>query len=63
MGKGGNFAAQKKTTGGDITNYFEVIPSNYLQTLLWAEAERLTGVKLTVGLLHSLSWRTALLKY
>ncbi len=28
-------------TGDDSTNYFEIIPSNYLETLLWAEGERL----------------------
>ncbi|WP_230840527.1 M16 family metallopeptidase [Gloeobacter morelensis] len=28
-------------TSEDITNYFEVVPSNYLETLLWAEADRL----------------------
>jgi zinc protease len=29
------------TTGDDVTNYFESIPSNYLQSLLWAEGERM----------------------
>ena len=28
-------------TTDDLTVYYEVIPSNYLETLLWAEAERL----------------------
>ncbi len=32
------------STGGDITNYFEVVPSNHLQRLLWAEAERLSNL-------------------
>jgi len=32
------------STGDDVTNYFEVIPANYLQTLLWAEAERLSNL-------------------
>lgn len=32
------------STGDDITNYFEVVPSNHLQTLLWAEAERLSNL-------------------
>lgn len=32
------------STGDDVTNYFEVVPSNYLQTLLWAEAERLSNL-------------------
>jgi zinc protease len=29
------------STADDFTNYFEVVPSNYLETLLWAEAERM----------------------
>ncbi len=28
-------------TAEDLTNYYEVVPSNYLETLLWAEADRL----------------------
>ena len=28
-------------TAEDITNYYEVVPSNYLETLLWAEADRM----------------------
>jgi zinc protease len=28
-------------TADDMTVYFEVVPSNYLETLLWAEADRL----------------------
>jgi zinc protease len=31
-------------TGDDFTHYYEEIPSNYLQTLLWAEAERLSSL-------------------
>ena len=31
-------------TADDVTVYFEVVPSNYLETLLWAEAERLSGL-------------------
>jgi zinc protease len=31
-------------TAEDITNYYEVIPSNYLETLLWAEADRLASL-------------------
>ena len=31
-------------TNDDVTVYFEVVPSNYLQTLLWAEADRLAGL-------------------
>src|ERR687883_156144 len=29
------------TTRDDATEYYEVVPSNYLETLLWAEGERL----------------------
>ena len=29
------------STDDDYTNYFEVVPSNYLESLLWAEAERM----------------------
>lgn len=36
--------ANNASTGDDVTNYFEVIPANYLQTLLWAEAERLSNL-------------------
>lgn len=31
-------------TQDDVTVYWEVVPSNYLETLLWAEAERLSGL-------------------
>ena len=31
-------------TTEDITNYYEVIPSNHLERLLWAEADRLAGL-------------------
>ena len=29
------------STYDDFTNYYEVVPSNYLETLVWAEAERM----------------------
>lgn len=32
------------STFDDNTVYYEVVPSNYLETLLWAEADRLTGL-------------------
>jgi zinc protease len=32
------------STNDDFTNYFEVVPSNYLETLLWAEAERMQNL-------------------
>ena len=31
-------------TQDDVTVYYEVIPSNYIETLLWAEAERLSAL-------------------
>ena len=31
-------------TNDDVTVYHEVVPSNYLETLIWAEAERLSGL-------------------
>ena len=31
-------------TSDDVTVYYEVVPSNYLETLIWAEAERLSGL-------------------
>lgn len=31
-------------TNDDTTVYHEVVPSNYLETLLWAEADRLSGL-------------------
>ena len=37
--------ANNASTGDDVTNYFEVVPSNHLRTLLWAEADRLSSLK------------------
>lgn len=34
-------------TAEDITNYYEVVPSNHLETLLWAEADRLAALRIT----------------
>src|SRR6266513_4415069 len=31
-------------TNPDVTVYYEVVPSNYLETWLWAEADRLSGL-------------------
>ena len=31
-------------TQDDVTVYYEVVPSNYLETLIWAEADRLSGL-------------------
>lgn len=35
------------STRFDFTNYFEVLPSNKLETALWAEADRMKGLKIT----------------
>jgi zinc protease len=32
------------STSDDFTNYYEVVPSNYLETLLWAEADRMASL-------------------
>ncbi|MEO6393540.1 MAG: pitrilysin family protein [Pyrinomonadaceae bacterium] len=32
------------STYDDYTNYYELVPSNYLETLLWAEAERMANL-------------------
>jgi zinc protease len=35
------------STRFDFTNYFEVVPSNVLETILWAEADRMRGLAVT----------------
>ncbi|HET7564276.1 MAG TPA: pitrilysin family protein [Gemmatimonadaceae bacterium] len=35
------------STRFDFTNYFETVPSNVLQTMLWAEADRMRGLDIT----------------
>ncbi|MEP6848888.1 MAG: insulinase family protein, partial [Acidobacteriota bacterium] len=32
------------STSDDFTNYYEVVPSNYLETLIWAEADRMANL-------------------
>lgn len=32
------------STWDDFTNYYEVVPSNYLETLLWAESDRMANL-------------------
>ena len=34
------------TTRFDFTNYFEVVPAHKLETVLWAEADRMRGLKI-----------------
>src|SRR5438128_2316161 len=40
-------------TQDDVTVYYEVVPSNYLETLLWAEADRLSGLTVDAENFHS----------
>src|SRR5256886_4399933 len=40
-------------TADDATVYYEIVPSNYLETLLWAEAERLSGLTVDEANFHS----------
>ncbi len=40
-------------TEDDVTVYWEVVPSNYLETLLWAEADRLSGLTVDEENFHS----------
>ena len=40
-------------TEDDVTVYYEIIPSNYLETLLWAEADRLSGLTVDDESFHS----------
>ena len=35
------------STRFDFTNYFEIVPSNALETILWAEADRMRGLDIT----------------
>lgn len=35
------------STRFDFTNYFETVPSHKLETMLWAEADRMKGLKIT----------------
>ncbi len=35
------------STRFDFTNYFEIVPSNKLETMLWAEADRMKGLAIT----------------
>lgn len=40
-------------TAPDVTVYHEVVPSNYLEPVLWAEAERMASLALTDGNFNS----------
>ena len=41
------------STADDYTNYFEVVPANHLQRLLWAEAERMGSLVVEPGFFAS----------
>src|SRR5258707_5524604 len=41
--------ANNASTGDDVTHYYENVPSNYLQTLLWAEGERMGSLNVDEG--------------
>ncbi|MDO7851013.1 M16 family metallopeptidase [Hymenobacter convexus] len=42
-----NGGVMNGSTRFDFTNYFEVVPSNKLETILWAEADRMRGLAIT----------------
>ncbi len=41
------------STGFDSTNYYEIVPSNMLRPILWAEADRMKGLNITADNLTS----------
>jgi zinc protease len=41
------------STNDDYTNYYEVVPANHLQRLLWAEAERMRSLVIEPGFFNS----------
>jgi len=43
----GNGGYLNGSTRFDFTNYYEVVPSSALETVLWAEADRMRGLKVT----------------
>ncbi|MGI4834209.1 MAG: M16 family metallopeptidase [Janthinobacterium lividum] len=44
-----NGGVMNGSTRFDFTNYFETVPSNKLETMLWAEADRMRGTALTTA--------------
>ena len=42
-----NGGALNGSTRFDFTNYFEIVPSNAIETMLWAEADRMSGLAIT----------------
>jgi zinc protease len=45
----GNGGAGNGSTRFDFTNYYEVVPSNALEPILWVEAERMRGLVLSAS--------------
>ncbi len=43
----GNGGVLNGSTRFDFTNYFQVVPSHKLETILWAEADRMRGLDIT----------------
>lgn len=43
----GNGGIGNASTRYDFTNFYEIVPSNVLQTVLWAEADRMGGLAIT----------------
>jgi zinc protease len=43
----GNGGVLNGSTNYDYTNYYEVVPANTLETILWAEADRMRGLAVT----------------
>jgi len=43
----GNGGVLNGSTRFDFTNYFEAVPANKLETVLWAEADRMSGLAIT----------------
>ena len=43
----GNGGVLNGSTRFDFTNYFEVVPAHRLETMLWAEADRMRGLAIT----------------
>lgn len=41
------------STYDDFTNYYEVVPSNYLETLLWAESDRMVNLNVDASNFNS----------
>jgi zinc protease len=43
----GNGGTLNGSTRFDFTNYYEIVPAHFLETVLWAEADRMRGLAIT----------------